>query len=71
VRARIPAGAQIVLCLHDELLVHTPSGAAQDVAVIVDDALQETTVRWRQPELRADVRFVADTSVIACWSDAK
>jgi DNA polymerase I len=71
VRARIPAGAQIVLCLHDELLVHTPSGAAQDVAVIVDDALQETAVRWRQPELRADVRFVADTSVIACWSDAK
>jgi DNA polymerase I len=71
VRARIPADARIVLCLHDELLVHAPTGSAQDVAVVVDDALQETAARWQQPELRADVRFVADTSVIARWSDAK
>lgn len=71
VRARIPADARIVLCLHDELLVHAPSRHAQDVAAIVDDALQETAARWRQPELRADVRFVADTSVIGRWSDAK
>jgi DNA polymerase I len=71
VRARIPAGARIVLCLHDELLVHAPSGAAQDIATVVDGALQETAARWQQPELRADVRFVADTSVIGRWSDAK
>jgi DNA polymerase-1 len=69
VRARLPADSRIVLCLHDELLVHT-RGAA-DVAAIVDDAVQETAARWRQPELRADVRFVVDTSVIARWSDAK
>jgi DNA polymerase-1 len=60
-----------VLCLHDELLVHTPADAAEAVAGVVDDALQETAARWRQPELHADVRFVADTSVIARWSDAK
>ncbi|HSP27633.1 MAG TPA: DNA polymerase [Ilumatobacteraceae bacterium] len=69
VRARIPADSQIVLCLHDELLVHTRSAA--DVAAIVDDAVQETAARWQQPELRNDVRFVVDTSVIARWSDAK
>ena len=71
VRARLPGGARIVLCLHDELLVHTPLADAHEVAAIVDDALQETSARWQQPELRGKVRFVADTSVIARWSDAK
>jgi DNA polymerase-1 len=71
VRARLPVGAHIVLCLHDELLVHVPAPLAADVAAIVDDALQETAARWSQPELRGDVRFAADTSVIARWSDAK
>ena len=71
VRARLPADARIVLCLHDELLVHAPLADANDVAAIVDDALQETAARWQQPELRGDVHFVADTSVIARWSDAK
>jgi DNA polymerase-1 len=69
-RARLPVNAQIVLCLHDELLVHTPADLAADVAEIIDGALQETAARWREPELRTDVRFVADTSVIARWSDA-
>jgi DNA polymerase I len=71
VRARIPANTRIVLCLHDELLVHTPTGDAQEVAGIVDDALEETAARWQQPELGGDVRFIADTSVVARWSDAK
>jgi DNA polymerase-1 len=71
VRARLPVGARIVLCLHDELLVHAPTSDAADVATIVDEALQETAARWAQPELRGDVRFAADTSVIARWSDAK
>lgn len=71
VRARLPVGAHIVLCLHDELLVHVPTSGAAEVATIVDEALQETAVRWAQPELRGDVRFTADTSVIARWSDAK
>ena len=71
VRARLSGDARIVLCLHDELLVHAPLADANDVAAIVDDALQETAARWQQPELRGDVHFVADTSVIARWSDAK
>lgn len=71
VRARLPAEARVVLCLHDELLVHTPSLHADDVVTIVDDTLQETAARWQHPDLRSDVRFVADTSVIERWSDAK
>ena len=71
VRARLSTQSRIVLCLHDELLVHSPADDADDVAAIVDDALQETAVRWQQPESRTDVRFVADTSVIVRWSDAK
>ena len=71
VRARLPVGAHIVLCLHDELLVHVPASAAIDVAAVVDDALQETAARWTQPELPSSVRFTADTTVITRWSDAK
>jgi DNA polymerase-1 len=71
VRARLPVGASIVLCLHDELLVHAPTSDAHDAAAIVDDALQETAARWPRPELRTDVHFAAETSVIARWSDAK
>jgi DNA polymerase-1 len=71
VRARLPMGSQIVLCLHDELLVHTPANNAHEVALLVDEAVQETAARWPRPELDADVRFVADTSTISKWSDAK
>jgi DNA polymerase-1 len=61
-------GARIVLCLHDELLVHAPAEHGDAVAALVDDALQEAAHRWA-PD--ASVRFVAETSVIARWSDAK
>jgi DNA polymerase-1 len=61
-------GARIVLCLHDELLVHVPADAAQTVAQLLDDCLQEAAWRWASDR---SVRFVADTSVIARWSDAK
>ena len=63
-----PLGAQIVLCLHDELLVHAPAGRADEVAALVDQALADASRRWAAG---APVRFVADTSVIARWSDAK
>ena len=71
VRARLPSAARVVLCLHDELLVHAPVDVIDTVALLVDDTLQETAARWQQPDPRADVRFVADTAVIARWSDAK
>jgi DNA polymerase-1 len=69
VRARGEAlGARIVLCLHDELLVHTPAAHGEAAAALVDDCLQEAARRWA-PD--ASVRFIADTSVVRRWSDAK
>ncbi|MCU1373634.1 MAG: putative polymerase [Actinomycetia bacterium] len=67
VRARA-VDARIVLCLHDELLVHAPVEHGEAVARLVDDCLQEAAHRWA-PD--AGVRFVADVSVIPRWSDAK
>lgn len=63
-----PLGGRIVLCLHDELLVHAPSAHAQAAAQAVDDALQAAARRWSGG---APVRFVADTRVIHRWSEAK
>lgn len=69
VRARAgPWGARIVLCLHDELLVHAPLEHGPAVAGLLDDCLQEAVRGWA-PD--GAVRFLADTSVIARWSDAK
>ena len=68
VRARAAAlGARIVLCLHDELLVHTPRAAADEVAALVDACLQEAAGRWSP---NPAVRFVADIAVVRRWSDA-
>jgi DNA polymerase-1 len=72
VRARsLDFGAQIVLCLHDELLVQAPADLAERTAEIVDDCLQEAAYRWAPSTSGPKVRFVTDTSVIARWSDAK
>ena len=69
VRARVAhLDARIVLCLHDELLVHAPVEHGAAVAAAVDDALQEAAARWAPDRT---VRFLAATSVIARWSDAK
>jgi DNA polymerase-1 len=69
VRARgAPLGARIVLCLHDELLVHVPADHAREAAALVGDCLAETARRWA-PSGR--VRFIADTSTIRSWADAK
>jgi len=61
-------GARIVLCLHDELLIHVPAEAADETAAAVDVALTASTRRWTGS---STVRFVSDTSVIRRWSDAK
>ena len=61
-------GARVVLCLHDELLLHVPAEAAEEAAGRVDVALDDAARRWSGG---APVRFVADTSVIDRWSDAK
>ncbi len=66
--AVVPLGAQIVLCLHDELLVHAPQDRADEVAAAMGRTLDDSARRWCGTDR---VRFVADTSVIARWSDAK
>lgn len=66
-RAR-PFGAEVVLCLHDELLVHTPVSAATEVARVVEEAIGEAAHYW-SPE--PGVRFVAEVSTIDRWSKAK
>ncbi len=69
VRARAaPLDGRIVLCLHDELLVHAPVGNGDAVAQLLDDCLREAAHRWAPDD---SVRFVADVSVIHRWSDAK
>lgn len=68
VRASLPSGAQIVLCLHDELLVHVREPDAEDVADLLLRLLTGTARRWTGGD---QVRFVADISVVSRWSDAK
>src|SRR5699024_5563725 len=61
-----PLRGRIVLCLHDELLVHAPAESAQEVAAAIDRALTDAGRRWLGGE---QVRFVADTSVVRRWSE--
>jgi DNA polymerase-1 len=69
VRARIaPLAGGIVLCLHDELLVHVPAERAERAAGLIGACLAEATRRWA-PNGR--VRFIADISIIGSWADAK
>jgi DNA polymerase-1 len=69
VRARAAAHeARIVLCLHDEILVHAPAGGGPEIARLLDDCLREAAHRWAPDD---SVRFVAEISVISRWSDAK
>ncbi len=69
VRARTGShGARVVLCLHDELLVHAPVDTAPEVADLLTSCLDEAAGRWAR---NRDVRFVADVSIIERWSDAK
>jgi DNA polymerase-1 len=69
VRSRAAAlDARIVLCLHDELLVHARVERGDAVADLVADCLADAARHWAPNE---SVRFVADMSVIERWSDAK
>ncbi len=69
VRLRLTGtGAETVLCLHDELLVHAPVAAAQDTAMVLESSLTDAARRWTGS---AQARFVADTRVVHRWSEAK
>ncbi|MEO7130367.1 MAG: DNA polymerase [Dermatophilaceae bacterium] len=63
-----PLGGQIVLCLHDELLIHVPQDRAAEATQAVDRSLTAAARRWAGTDA---VRFVADTSTIHRWSEAK
>ncbi len=63
-----PVGGQIVLCLHDELLVHAPQADADEVVAALRVALADSSRRWLGHE---QVRFVADVSVVTSWDEAK
>ena len=63
-----PIDAGIVLCLHDELLVHCRADCSDVTAQIVADGVREASHRWSGDNR---VSFVAHTSVITRWSDAK
>jgi DNA polymerase-1 len=66
-----PLGAQIVLCLHDELLVHVPAEAAEAASAMVHQALADSARRWVGASAGVPVRFVAEVSVIHRWDEAK
>ena len=68
VRAGLPAGSEIVLCLHDELLVQVPEGDAAEVVDALHRVLDSTAGRWAAG---SGVRFVADVAVVRRWSEAK
>ncbi|WP_313954287.1 DNA polymerase, partial [Frankia sp. CpI1-P] len=68
VRAELPAlGGEIVLCLHDELLLHVPIAHAEAAADLLRRALAATAAYW---STASGVRFVADVSILHRWSDA-
>ena len=68
VRARgAELDARIVLCLHDELLVHAPASSGSAVADLLERCLHEAVHRW-SPD--SGVHFVADIAVLERWSDA-
>jgi DNA polymerase-1 len=69
VRARSAhLGARVVLCLHDELLVHCRREHSAEVARIVGDSLAEAARRWAPG---SGVRFISDTTIVASWAQAK
>lgn len=60
--------ARIVLCLHDELLLHVRAEHGAEVCRRLGQALEDSTRRWTGS---GAVRFVADTAVVGRWSEAK
>jgi DNA polymerase-1 len=58
---------RIVLCLHDELLLHVPAAAADAAADLLVDTLRSTASWWAAG---SGVRFVADVSVAPTWAAA-
>jgi DNA polymerase I len=58
---------QIVLCLHDELLLHVPADRAAAAGDLLVSALASTAAWWAAG---SGVRFVVEVAVGATWADA-
>jgi DNA polymerase-1 len=70
VRAQLNASGadgRIVLCLHDELLVHAPAEHADAVIEILRHALDATAHWWAAG---SGVRFIADIAIADNWAAA-
>ncbi|HEX2704988.1 MAG TPA: DNA polymerase [Candidatus Lustribacter sp.] len=63
-----PRRAQVSLCLHDEVLIHSPHEQAPGIERLLHTALDESARRWTGTQA---VRFVADTTIVRRWSEAK
>lgn len=68
VRNGLGPGGRVVLCLHDELLLHVPQEQAQASVALLRDALSSVSGHWASG---SGVRFVADVAVVSRWSEAK
>jgi DNA polymerase-1 len=68
VRTHLRGRGELVMCLHDELLVHARADVADEVCELVRRDLDVTGARWFP---NARVRFVADIAALDCWADAK
>ncbi len=67
VRAELPAlDGEIVLCLHDELLLQVPAAHAA-AADLLHRSLAATATYWAAG---SGVRFVVEVSILRRWSDA-
>lgn len=68
VRGALPhIAGQIVLCLHDELLLHVPEPAAPAAGRLLVDSLEQTTRWWASG---SGVRFVAEIGTATTWAQA-
>jgi DNA polymerase-1 len=68
VRAGLAAlDGQIVLCLHDELLLHVPDASVDAAGELLHSSLAATARWWAAG---SEVRFVAEVSNGASWAEA-
>jgi DNA polymerase-1 len=61
-------GGRVVLCLHDELLLHVPEAEAAQAESLLHESLGSVAAHWASG---SGVRFVADVAVVSRWSEAK
>lgn len=57
--------SEIVLCLHDEILVHVAQPEATAVARMLEESLHSASARWMPG---STVRYIANASITSSWS---